>query len=167
MILAVMASAYTGLLVVLRVVVLGGRAVWNHMRGSNSGVLGPIHPWELYIGPCLLIANLAFVLFGYKDVLLPGPTRLTSLVWPVQLIVVVLLLGVMLLVFRRVPFSRRFLEALSTQRQASLLLIPVALTLLPPDTARTHPVAAALPARLAAAFPARSRCRRAERRRCD
>lgn len=138
-ILLILCLVYTGVLAGLRALILGGRAVWVHLLGDPARAVGPLAPWELYVGLCGLLLNRGLVAFGYKDVTASEATWLMQSSGPVQVIGLAILFGALLLVFRRLPFAR-WMEAPSWSAARNLVLGLLLLTLLAPDTA--PPIAA-------------------------
>lgn len=143
-VLFILSIAYTSILVAVRVILIGGQAVLVHLFGGPH-TLKPPAPWELYIGVCGLLINLAFVMFGYKDVLSRELTWPMQLREPLQAIGVGILLATLLLVFRLLPFRRWMNYGSRTVGWTVILGLPL-LTLFPPDVApRATALGASLP----------------------
>jgi hypothetical protein len=131
-ILFVLCATYTFVLSGLRMVLLGGRAVWAHLLGRPTTGIGPLFPWELYLGLCGLLLNVFLAASGYKDVATREMTWPMHLGLPVAILGMGLLFGTLLLVFRRLPFVR-WMEAPSWSPARNVVLGLLAVTLLAPD----------------------------------
>ncbi len=145
-IIVILCTVYTLVLSALRMILLGARAVWAHLLGKPDRAVGPLFPWELYLGLGGLIVNLALIAAGYKDVTVRETTWPMRLNEPMGILILGLVLACLVPIFRRLPFLR-WMEALSWAPARNLVLGLLLVTLLAPDTAPPLAVnAAALPA---------------------
>jgi hypothetical protein len=144
-ILLILCAVYTLVLSALRMALLGARAIWAHVFGRPDRAVGPLFPWELYLGLSGLLVNLGLIAAGYKDVTVRESTWPMRLSEPMGILILGLVLAGIVPPFRRLPFLR-WMEAPSWAPARNLVLGLLLVTLLVPDSAPPQAVnASALP----------------------